>query len=71
MICFAPSRFVGYLNNSKEKHEENHGDGTQTDEKIKAYYQKVQDERLDLLFQNELSKYGVSSNQKNTGYLMI
>ena len=64
MICFAPSRFVGYLNNSKEKHEENHGDGTQTDEKIKAYYQKVQDERLDLLFQNELSKYGVSSNQK-------
>ena len=63
-ICFAPSRFVGYVNNTKDKHEENHGDGTQTDEKIKAYYQKIQDKRLDVLFQNELSKYGVSSGEK-------
>ena len=37
-ICFAPSRFVGYIDNSKDKHDENHGDGTQTDEKIKIYY---------------------------------
>jgi len=63
-VCFAPSRFVGYLDNSKDKHEENRGDGTQTDEKIKSYYQKIQDERLDFLFQNELSKYGVSSGEK-------
>lgn len=51
-LCFAPSRFVGYLNNTIDKHNENHGDGTQTDEKIKAYYQKIQDKRLDVLFQN-------------------
>lgn len=63
-IYFAPSRFVGYFENTKEKHEENHGNGTQTDERIKTYYQKIQDERLDLLFQHELSKYGVSSSEK-------
>ncbi len=63
-ICFAPSRFVGYLNNTKEKHEANCGDGRVTDEKIKAYYQKIQDEKLDVLFQNELSKYGVFSGEK-------
>lgn len=63
-ICFAPSRFVGYVNNTKDKHEEKHGDGTQTDDKIKAYYQKIQDNRLDVLFQKELSKYDVSSGKK-------
>ena len=42
-IYFAPSRFVGYIDNSKEKHDNNHGDGTQTDEKIKAFYIKTQD----------------------------
>ncbi len=63
-ICFAPSRFVGYLNNTKEKYEVNCGDGRVTDEKIKAYYQKIQDEKLDVLFQNELSKYGVFSGEK-------
>lgn len=63
-IYFAPSRFVGYLNNTKDKHEKSSGDGRQTDEKIKAYYQKIQDERLDMLFQNELSKYKVSSDEK-------
>lgn len=63
-ICFAPSRFVGYIDNSKDKHDENHGDGTQTDEKIKIYYNKIQDERLDLLLQNELLKYGASSGEK-------
>lgn len=26
-ICFAPSRFVGYLNNTREKHDDNHGNG--------------------------------------------
>lgn len=63
-VCFAPSRFVGYLNNTKDKHEENYGDGTQTDEKIKVYYQKVQDKRLDMLFQNELSKYKIYFGEK-------
>ena len=63
-ICFAPSRFVGYKNNTKEKHEENHGDGNKTDEEISVFYQKLQDGRLDALFQKELSKYGVSTGEK-------
>ena len=60
-ICFAPSRFVGYINNTREKHDENHGDGTDTDNRIKQYYQKVADERLDALMQAELSKYEEAS----------
>lgn len=63
-ICFAPSRFVGYQSNTKEKHEANHGDGTDTDNRIKQYYQKVSDERLDTLMQSELSKYEESSANK-------
>lgn len=63
-ICFGPSRFVGYLNNTKEKHDENYGDGTDTNKRIKQYYQKVYDERLDTLIQSELSKYGESSANK-------
>ena len=54
---FAPSRFVGYKDNTIEKHEENHGDGTQTDDILKQFYQKVQDDRLDNLFKNEISKF--------------
>jgi 5-methylcytosine-specific restriction protein B len=63
-ICFAPSRFVGYLNNTKEKHDDNHGDGKDTDNRIKQYYQKVADERLDALMQVELSKYEEASANK-------
>ena len=63
-ICFAPSRFVGYINNTREKHDENHGDGTDTDNRIKQYYQKVADERLDALMQAELSKYEEASANK-------
>ena len=63
-VCFGPSRFVGYMSNTKEKHDENHGDGTSTDEKIKQFYQKISDGRLDMLFQNVLSVYGVSSGEK-------
>ena len=54
---FAPSRFVGYKDNTIEKHEENHGDGTQTDDILKQFYQKVQEDRLDNLFKNEISKF--------------
>ena len=64
-IHFAPSRFVGYLDNTKEKHEENHGDGKSTDRVLKTYYQKLQDGRLDVLLQKELSKYGASSEEKS------
>lgn len=63
-ICFAPSRFVGYINNTKEKHEENHGDGTDTDNVLKTYYNKIQDGRLDFILQKELAKHGESSAEK-------
>ena len=63
-ICFAPSRFVGYQSNTMEKHEVNHGDGTDTDDKIKLYYKKVSDERLDSLMQSALSEYDESSANK-------
>lgn len=63
-ICFAPSRFVGYLNNTREKHDDNHGDGTDTDKVLKTYYNKVQDGRLDFILQKELAKYDESSAEK-------
>ena len=63
-ICFAPSRFVGYKDNTKEKHEENQGQGTTTDDELENFYQKVQDKRLDLLFQKEISQFGQTSGNK-------
>ena len=63
-ICFSPSRFVGYKDNTKEKHQKNHGDGNQTNNVLKSFYQKVQDERLDVVFQKELSRYNLSSGTK-------
>ncbi|MCI6800143.1 MAG: AAA family ATPase [Bacteroidales bacterium] len=63
-ICFAPSRFVGYVNNTREKHDDNHGDGTDTDNVLKTYYNKVQDGRLDLILQKELAKHGESCEEK-------
>ena len=41
-IYFAPRRFVGYVDNTMEKHEANPGNGTETDNKIMIFYQKVQ-----------------------------
>lgn len=63
-ICFSPSRFVGYKENTKKKHRENHGDGNQTNDVLKTFYQKVQDERIDVIFQKELSKYNLTSGAK-------
>lgn len=63
-IFFAPSRFVGYINNTKDKHEENHGNGTDTDNVLKEYYNKIQDGRLDAVLQCELLKYNESSAEK-------
>ncbi|MCQ2117825.1 MAG: AAA family ATPase [Bacteroidales bacterium] len=63
-LYFAPSRFVGYRNNTAEKHMENLGDGKQTNDKLVDYYQKVQDERLDAAFQSVLEQYGLSSGDK-------
>ena len=63
-VCFSPSRFVGYKNNTKELHTENHGDGQQTNEVLEKFYKSVEDERLDTIFQQELSKYNLSSERK-------
>ena len=63
-VCFGPSRFVGYLSNTKEKHDVNHGDGKDTDKRIKQFYQKVADNRLEALMHSELSKYEESSTSK-------
>lgn len=63
-VCFGPSRFVGYLSNTKEKHDVNHGDGKDTDKRIKQFYQKVADDRLDAFMHSELSKYEESSASK-------
>lgn len=64
-ISFAPSRFVGYINNTKDKHKENHGNGTDTDNVLKEYYNKIQDGRLDAVLQRELAKYNESSAEKS------
>lgn len=58
-IYFAPSRFVGYVDNTMEKHVANHGNGTETDNKIKIFYQKVQDVKLDVLLQKAMSEYNI------------
>lgn len=63
-LYFAPSRFVGYKDNTAKKHQNNHGDGKQTNDKLSEYYQKVQDKRLDKAFQNVLHHYGLSSEDK-------
>lgn len=58
-IYFAPSRFIGYVDNTMEKHEANPGNGTETDKKIKNFYQKVQDVKLDALLQKAMSEYSI------------
>ena len=63
-ICFAPSRFVGYTNNTKEKHKENHGDGTKTDDLMPQFYTIVSDERLDQAFQEAIEPFGISTGSK-------
>ena len=54
-ICFAPSRFVGYKENTKDKNQQSPGNGFQTDRVLKLFYRKVQDDRLDDVFKKELS----------------
>lgn len=66
-IYFAPSRFVGYVDNTMEKHEANHGNGTETDNKIKNFYQKVQDVKLDALLQKPCLNTVLLWGQRNIG----
>ena len=63
-LYFAPSRFVGYTENTVDKHKADPGHGTQTNNKLTKFYREVQDVRLDAAFQTMLSKYGLESSEK-------
>ena len=52
-LFFAPSRFVGYKDNTIEKHKLNHGDGTQTNSKFHEL--KLYKEASDVFLLNNLS----------------
>lgn len=59
-LYFAPSRFVGYKQNSLEKHEDNSDkSGTDTDRELKRFYKLIDVESvLDDYFIETLAQYG-------------
>lgn len=63
-LLFAPSRFVGYKNNTREKHTSNHGDGTQTNDKFKELklYREVVDDYLSEQFESFMSSLGIEKD---------
>ena len=63
-ICFCPSRFVGYKNNTKIKHDRSIKSGTKTDSHLSPFYNKVTDERLDDLLHDLLEKFGETNCSK-------
>lgn len=69
-LMFAPSRFVGYKNNTREKHVFNHGDGTQTNNKFRELklYKEVADDYLSEQFGLFVAKLGI---EKDTSKFFI
>lgn len=69
-LMFAPSRFVGYKNNTREKHIFNHGDGTQTNNKFRELklYKEVTDDYLSEQFGLFMAKLGI---EKDTSKFFI
>lgn len=69
-LMFAPSRFVGYKNNTREKHIFNHGDGTQTNNKFRELklYKEVADDYLSEQFELFMAKLGI---EKDTSKFFI
>lgn len=69
-LMFAPSRFVGYKNNTREKHVFNHGDGTQTNNKFRELklYKEVADDYLSEQFGLFMAKLGI---EKDTSKFFI
>lgn len=69
-LMFAPSRFVGYKNNTREKHVFNHGDGTQTNNKLRELklYKEVADDYLSEQFGLFMAKLGI---EKDTSKFFI
>lgn len=64
MLLFAPSRFVGYKNNTREKHMSNHGDGTQTNKRLRDLnlYKEMVDEYLSEQFKCFMATLGIERN---------
>ena len=60
-LLFAPSRFVGYKNNTREKHISNYGDGTQTNKKLceLSLYKEMSDEYLSEQFKCFMNTLGI------------
>lgn len=63
-IYFSPSRFTGYKDNNKKKHEASYRDGRDTDKIFKRHYKLITDERINNLFQEHISQYGLSTAPK-------
>lgn len=66
-LLFAPSRFVGYKNNTKEKHTSNHGDGTQTNKKFRELnlYKEIADDYLSEQFERFMAALGIEKDTAN------
>ena len=60
-LLFAPNRFVGYKNNTREKHISNYGDGTQTNKKLceLSLYKEMSDEYLSEQFECFMNTLGI------------
>lgn len=63
-LLFAPSRFVGYKDNTIEKHTLNHGDGTQTNYKLRELklYKESSDIFLSKQFETFMSTLGIKKD---------
>lgn len=63
-LLFAPSRFVGYKDNTIEKHSLNHGDGTQTNYKLRELklYKESSDIFLSKQFETFMSTLGIKKD---------
>lgn len=72
-LLFAPSRFVGYKNNTREKHTSNRGDGTETNNKFRELklYKGIVDDYLSEQFENFMTTLGIEKNLPNFLSLMV
>lgn len=64
MLLFAPSRFAGYKNNTREKHISNHGNGTQTNNKFRELklYKEMAEDYLSEQFELFMTSLGIEKD---------
>ncbi|MBO5428160.1 MAG: AAA family ATPase [Prevotella sp.] len=69
-LLFAPSRFVGYKDNTREKHTANHGDGTDTNDRFRELnlYKEMADDYLSEQFEHFMAMLGI---EKDTAKFFI